>query len=625
MRFARRIASAVFGPVPVSRDGALGLSERLAAVTTLTSSIEYLSQRKELRKGGLNDWDIVKDVQAASTPLVRKALHAVSGRRTTTALHVARAAVSAGMLLPGSSRWRGAGSLFLGTTSALLYPRHRYGTDGSDQVAILVQTATGAARLVKSPAAQDALIWYVALQSSLSYAVSGWVKLLGEPWRDASALGGIMRTRTYGHEPMFRWTENHPRLSRYLTHSVLALECLFPVVYLAGGRLARPLITSAAAFHVTNGFLMGLGRFVSSFVAMHPMVAYTATHRGHPAVAGRDNRAPLTAASLLAGAVAVSGVVAVQRRLRTLEGWHTTRTLTTRNGNELQYEIMSQGDADKPVMVFAAGMVATSEHFSWVTEKLAKETGYGVVTYARAGYAGSRREAGAPYTLAESVDDLVDLVGTVSPRRRVILVGHSLGGELARRAALLLGDRVHGVVYLDSSHPDELNRSKQQSDTAKRLSESLTQMVWFLRAGTGILMSRPIWVDALPEAYRKKAFAQYTDVRMWEAGRREWAAVEADFRAFEGELEPVDTHALVVSAQQTVDRDADQLLMHNELAGAHSGAGRRTEVVVIEGADHDTVLTNSRFAHQVTERIVAFCDAGLPAGATTDEHEGAAK
>ncbi|MFE3329563.1 alpha/beta fold hydrolase [Streptomyces sp. NPDC059176] len=608
MKFAKRIASAVFAPAPVSRDRALGISERLAAVTTLTSSLEYLTQRKEIRKGGLNDWDIVKDVQAESTPLVRRLLDGVSGPKTTTALHVARAAVSVGMLLPGNSRLRGAGSLFLGATSALLYPRHRYGTDGSDQVAILVETATGAARLVPSTQAKDALLWYVALQANLSYLISGWVKLLGEPWRDASALGGVMRTRTYGHEGMFRWTQQHPKAARCLTHGVLALECLFPLAYAAGGRLARPIIGSAAAFHLANGYFMGLGRFVTAFTAMHPMVAYTSAPRSHPAVAGRDDRALPAALALLVGAGAIAVGTAVQRRLRTTEGWHSSHTLTTRHNNRLQYELIAEGDERQPVMVFAAGMVSTSEHFAWITERLAKETGYGVITYARAGYAGSRRRSPARYGLAESADDLVDLVhGAVAPHRKVILVGHSLGGEIARRAVADLGDRLHGVVYLDSSHPDELNRSKQQSDTAEKLRGSLTQMTWFLRLGTGILMSRPDWIESLPVAYRKKAFAQYADPRMWAAGRREWEAVEADFRSFGGALRRVEgVHGLVVSAQHTVDRDPDQLLMHKELADAHQGSAARTDMVVVEGAGHDTILTQSRFAHKVADRIIAF-------------------
>jgi pimeloyl-ACP methyl ester carboxylesterase len=323
-------------------------------------------------------------------------------------------------------------------------------------------------------------------------------------------------------------------------------------------------------------------------------------------VAGRDDRALPTALALLAGATAVAAGTAVQRRLRTVEGWHSSRTLTTRHRNELQYEVLSPGDNDQPVIVFAAAMVSASELSAWVTDRLAAETRYGIITYARAGYAGSHRKTTAPFRLSEAVDDLVDLVnGAVAPHRKVILVGHSLGGELARRTAAHLGDRLHGIVYLDSSHPDELNRSEQQSESAKKLHDSFTQMSWFMRLGTGILLPRPDWIEALPAAYREKVFSQYADARMWNAGRREWQAVEADFRSFTGELEQIHgVHSLVISAQKTVDRDPHHLLMHRELAEAHRQA--RTQIVVIEGADHDDILTRSDFAYQVSDHITAF-------------------
>ncbi|MEV6795388.1 alpha/beta fold hydrolase [Streptomyces sp. NPDC051320] len=623
MSLPGRIAAAVFRPWPVSRGGAIATGERLAAATTLTSSLEYLTQRHQMRSGGLNDWRVVKDVQSKSTPLTRKLLDLVSDERATTAVHAARALVSAGMLLPGSSRWRGAGSLFLGASTALLYPRHRYGTDGSDQVSVLVQTAAGVARLSTSPQVKDAALWYIALQSNTSYLVSGWVKLIGPSWRDATALGGVLRTRTYGHEGAFRLTRKYPRTARWVAHGVLALECLFPVAYLGGGRLVRPVVASAAAFHVTNGFAMGLGRFVTSFTAMHPAVAYTAAPRNHPAVAGRDDRALAVAGATLALAASAAGVVAVQRRLRSREGWPTSRTMTTRQGNVLQYEVMSPGKPGRPVVVFCNGLGTSSEYFSWISEHLAQQSGYGVITFARAGYAGSSRRSTEPYRLDESVDDLVDLVhGAVAADRRVVLVGHSLGGELCRRAASRIGDRLHSVVYLDSSHPAELNRSEQQGEAAKRLRESLTLMVWSLRLGMGALMSRPEWLDSLPEHYRLRAFAQYSDLRTWAAARREWLAVEEDFRAFSGDLTPIDAPALMISAQQTTDRDPEQLLMHNELAQAHRGGGRRVETMVMEGANHEGLLVKAEYAVDVASRIVGFLDAATADVSASDVLEG---
>jgi len=276
---ARAALSALTGPLPVSRSQAIGASERIAAVTSLLSSLEHLTTPDQKRPGGLNDWALARYGHAHSGRPLRKLLDFVADERTSRTLHAARVAASAALLLPGDSRARGAANLFLGLSGALLYPTQRYGTDGSDQASNLVQTATGMARLAPSPAAQDALVWYVALQSNLSYVVSGWIKLLGKDWRTGSALTGVMRTRTYGHEKVWRLTRRHPRSARALAHGVLAMECLFPVLYLKGGLLTRPVIAAVAAFHVANGSVMGLGRFIPAFTAMHPMVAYTSTPR----------------------------------------------------------------------------------------------------------------------------------------------------------------------------------------------------------------------------------------------------------------------------------------------------------------------------------------------------------
>ena len=606
---AKKLTSTFLGPVPISRDRTLAISERLTAVTSLTSSLEYITHQRQIRRGGLNDWTIARGMHASSTRPTRRILDAVGHPRTTQALHIARIAASAALLAPGNARWRGAANMFLGLSNAALYPRHRYGTDGSDQVSSFVQTAAGMARLSKEPAVQDALLWYVALQANLSYLVSGWVKLLGQPWRDGSALNGIMRTRTYGHEGLWNLTNRYPVPARYLAHGVLALECLFPVAYLKGGALARPVMASAAAFHVANGYFMGLGRFVTAFEAMHPMVAYTSAPKNHPAVAGRDDRALKAAASMAAIGITVAGFLAAMRRMRATDPWPHGRVLTTRHGNELNYnERVSEND-DSPVLVFGTGMISTAEHFGWITDKLVEESDYGIITYSRAGYGPSKRRATAPFTLQESVDDLVDLVrGSVAEGRTVYLVGHSLGGEIARRAAAELGSRISGVIYLDSSHPEELTRSKQQQEAADRLKDGLNMFTRSLRAGLGATLVRPRWVHNLPTEVRSRAFAQYADSRLWQAGMREWDATESDFYGFSGELPPVDAHALVLSAQRTVDRDPEQLLMHNELAASHRGEGRVARNSVIEGADHDSMLTDARIGTDVGRRIIDFVD-----------------
>ncbi|WP_240796453.1 alpha/beta fold hydrolase [Streptomyces sp. RFCAC02] len=598
--------SALSGPIPLTRSQALGASERLAAATSLVSSLEHLANRRHTRPGGLNHWAIAREAYAARSRPLRTVLDLTARPGTTRALHYGRIAASAALLLPGNSRVRGAANLFLGLSGALLYPTHRYGTDGSDQASGLVQTATGLARLSSSSQVRDALLWYVAVQSSLSYAVSGWVKLLGRDWRNGSALGGVMRTRTYGERHAWQLTQRYPRTARTVAHGVLALECLFPVVYLKGGALARPVLASAASFHVANGFVMGLGRFVTSFTAMHPAVAYTSAPRSHPAVAGRDDRLPAVTGALAAAGAVAAGALAVARRLRATD----TRggaTVTTRHGNELAHEGVIRPDRTDPVLVHVHGLAATPAHFGWYVRAAREGGDQDWLLYSRAGYGPSRRRARHAYTLGESADDLVDLVAACVPAgRRVVLVGHSLGGEIARRAAPRLGGRLHAVVYLDSSHPAELNRSHQQHETAEHVGAALRTFTVSLRAGLGALLARPEWLENLPAALRRRAMAEYADARLWRAALREWRAAEAEFLGHEGALRPVDAHALVVSAQHTVDRDPEQLLMHREIADAHRAPGRIVRTVVVEGADHDGLLTDPRLAAEAVRHLREF-------------------
>ncbi|WP_242483175.1 alpha/beta fold hydrolase [Streptomyces sp. HSG2] len=603
----KRASRALIGPMPVSRDRAMGMAERLSAMTALTASAEHLARRRATRPGGLNDWAVNRDAYARRHPITRRVLDALADERVTTALHAGRVVAGAALLLPGSGRWRGAAGLFMGVGGAALYPRHRYGTDGSDQVSTLVQSAVGVARLSRRTTTQDALLWYVAVQSNLSYLVSGWMKLLGRDWRTGAALQGVMRTRTYGHHAVWRLTTRHPRAARAVVHGVLALECLFPVLYLRGGALTRPVVASAAAFHVANAFAMGLGRFATAFVSMHPIVAYTSAPAAHPAVVGRDDRFPASVAVAVAGAAGYCAVTALARRRRATATDGTTGSVTTRHGNVLRHTARLRDERSTPVAVFVPGLVATPHHFGWVTQTLIGDGDLDLVTYQRAGYGPSTRGADTPFTLRESVDDLVDLVDEVVPAGRpVLLVGHSLGSELARRAAPALGGRLHGIVYLDSSHPAELHRSEQQGTSAHLLRQDLTRFLNSLRVGLGSLLVRPAWVDDLPAPVREDAMAQYADTRLWNAGRREWHAVERDFRAHDGTLSPVDAHALVLSAQRTVDQDPEQLLMHRELAEAHRLPGRLVRVEVIEDCDHESLLTQARFGTDVGRRIVAF-------------------
>ncbi|WP_150255942.1 alpha/beta fold hydrolase [Nocardiopsis deserti] len=606
MKRLAKIVGSIFKPIPLTRNQAIGLSERISSATALVGSLEYLYLHRETAKDGFFDWNTVRGLYTAASPLTRRFLDGVGEPRTTYAVHAARALVSAGMLLPGDSRWRGLGNAFLAASGTAVFLRHRYGTDGADEVSVLVQTGNAVARLSRSPRVQDAAIWHVAIQSNLSYVIAGWFKLLGRPWVEGTALQEVLRTRTYGHEGAHRLATAHPRLARPLVYGVLLMECLFPLVYAGKGRLSRVLIISAIAFHGANGYLMGLGRFLTAFTSMHPHVAYTAAPRELPEVADRDDSSVVAMGAVLGGVAVGMLLSTAQRRMAVLEGRPGTRWTRTRFGNTLAYEA-DEGDGVSPVLVFVNGLASIPEQFGWITQTLRQESGLGTVTYARPGYGASTRAPHARVDLGTASAELAELVRAVVPADRpVVLVGHSLGGDLARRAAPSLGDRLIGLVYVDASHPAELQRSRQQRASGERMHELFATLAWSNRLGAGSLMSRPPWLEGLPTPLRRHAFAQYADARLWTAGGEEWEEVKADYAAFGDDLPPVSAPALVLSAQKTVDYDPEQLLLHRELGLAHQTTGATVEFEVVKNADHDTIMTNGTHGTRVARLIMDF-------------------
>ncbi|GAB2470257.1 alpha/beta fold hydrolase [Jatrophihabitans fulvus] len=603
-----KYVSRLLAPPALDRATALTRMERVCALTHVMASAEHLARPQFRRPGGLNNWRISRDSSAFRSPAARRVLEVIGDERTTTAVHAARLAAAAAVLLPGGRRRRLVADTALAASSLLLHPRHHYGTDGSDQVSFLVQAAAALARSGRSPALTDACLWAVGIQGTMSYAVSGWAKLAGPSWRQGRALEGVARTMTYGDEWTWRLTHRFPLAARAVGASVLALECAAPVVYLGRGRLVKTYTLGVTAMHVGIARTMALGRFVPSFLSMHPAMAYTARRRGSTAAdAGgpRDDTVPRLF-GLAVMAVAAQAVVQRRRNRRaTLVGHGDEAELRTSDGNRLRYRRTGAVGAPGPVYVFENALLATPEHWGWVAEELGAQAE--IVTYHRAGYGGSTADAGTALVLGDLVAHAVELVDAVADGRPVVLVGHSLGGYLAMRAAAVARSDVAAVVLVDSSHPEELERSPRQSAGADTLSQTFPLIARSLDLGAGSLLAVPDWVRSLPQDGQAAALAQYRDSRMWRAGRREWAATLRDFRGG-ASLPRLSVPILGVSAAKTVQAEQVQRELHEEMVG-QGAAGSRFEVIA--RANHDSILTDRAHAGTLV-RLVRDFVASLP-------------
>jgi pimeloyl-ACP methyl ester carboxylesterase len=108
-----------------------------------------------------------------------------------------------------------------------------------------------------------------------------------------------------------------------------------------------------------------------------------------------------------------------------------------------------------PTVIMDAGLGDSSVTWDLVQPEVAKFTR--VCSYDRAGYgwSGAPTEPRTTVNIDNELERLLTAAGVPGP---YVLVGHSFGGFNMRMFASLHRDQVLGMVLVDSSHPDQLNR-----------------------------------------------------------------------------------------------------------------------------------------------------------------------
>lgn len=92
-------------------------------------------------------------------------------------------------------------SIFV-ATSLLLQLRGGLGNNGSDEMFLLIMFASFLTRLLNTPSCTSLALFFLSVQVSLAYLVSGLVKVRYLPWRNGTSMIGLMSTETFGH----RWS-----------------------------------------------------------------------------------------------------------------------------------------------------------------------------------------------------------------------------------------------------------------------------------------------------------------------------------------------------------------------------------------------------------------------------------
>ncbi|MFB9314020.1 hypothetical protein [Nocardioides plantarum] len=259
-------------------DQAFQLTALVGSLGVGVASLEFLTTYRSYAAGGLYSWAIAGERQfLVRRPLVWRignrlldtpGVWFLLGLRLLSAAWVACAVVVDGSIPP-------VGAALLLLTSLAVSFRHSYGLDGSDQMSLIIVTAT--AVYAWSPVgsfAGTAAIAFIAAQSCLSYLASGVAKAVSPTWRRGEAVGAIVNTSTYGRRDVAALLAAKPLLGQLLTWGVVAFECTFLAAALVGGPTAIAFFIAGALMHVGIAICMGLNTFLWAFLATYPAIYY---------------------------------------------------------------------------------------------------------------------------------------------------------------------------------------------------------------------------------------------------------------------------------------------------------------------------------------------------------------
>ncbi|MBT4762685.1 MAG: hypothetical protein HOO06_13390 [Bdellovibrionaceae bacterium] len=145
---------------------------------------------------------------------------------------------------------------------------------GSDHVTTMVLTALVASSFyLDNPYSLKMGLYYIAIQSTLSYFIAGYVKIKQKSWLSGNALRIFLLLEANNATRFFKKLAPMKPFILLMTWGMFFFEILFPLTILNINILMIFLIIGFA-FHFMNFIIFGLNRFVISWTMTYPAILY---------------------------------------------------------------------------------------------------------------------------------------------------------------------------------------------------------------------------------------------------------------------------------------------------------------------------------------------------------------
>lgn len=246
---------------------------KLIACAVLLQGLELLQIRRTFASNGIWKWETLRPEFVIFPRPVQALLALALDMPRFLGVIVAQIVLS--LLLLAMEEPHPAVFIGLLATTGLTALRWR-GTfnGGADYMTILVLLMLALESLFRPNATvRLGCLWYLAIQTILSYFVAGVVKLRNADWRSGRALARFLSSPPYDPPDFFVRASRRSGMMLLGSWGILVFETAFPLALLSP-RVCVAFLGAALVFHALNVATFGLNRFLFAWGAAYPAVYY---------------------------------------------------------------------------------------------------------------------------------------------------------------------------------------------------------------------------------------------------------------------------------------------------------------------------------------------------------------
>lgn len=256
------------------------------------------------------------------------------------------------------------------------------------------------------------------------------------------------------------------------------------------------------------------------------------------------------------------------------------KVVLSRDNTPISYEVYGTGE---PTLVFVHGWSCDARYWRMQVEQFARKYRVVTVDLAGHGHSGMTRSCYSTKAFAEDVRAVTEAVDSAT----VILIGHSMGGEIVAQAAKLMPERVLGLIGVDTLNDVEYPLSRGE---AKAM---LAPMVDDFRAGSRAFVASMLHADSDPA------------VRQWVLDDMSSAPPSVALGSMEAYLDLFVTKAVA----RIFDKiQVPVICVNGDLWPVNFEANRRHlrffETITVPGGDHFLMLNQPNAFNQALEQAI---------------------